>query len=106
MFLWGFSLQPHYSGEDAVGHGDSSAHAHHPGQTPTGLRQYTHIRYCVQKTWPDKQTEVEQSSGKSWSCQSVDQANHHEGNDVLQVIKMASGDTKQSSFSRSWLVFE
>lgn len=105
MFLRGFSLQPQYSDEDVVGHGESSAHAHHPRQTPTGLRQLHHICYCVDKTWPNKQAEVEQSSEKLWYCQSVEQANHHKGNNVLQVILMASEDTKQSSFSHNRLMF-
>lgn len=87
-------LQPQSSAEDMVGHGDSSTHAHDPGQTPTGLRHLHHVRCCMDKTWPYKQAEVEQSGGKLRSCQSVEQANQHEGNDVLQVILMASRDRR------------
>lgn len=106
MFLRGFSLQPQYSGEDVVGHGESSTHAYHPRQTPAGLRQWCYICYCVEKTRPYKQAEVEHSGGKLWSCQSVEQANQHKGNNVLQVILMASGDTKQSSFSHNRHIFD
>lgn len=100
MFLRGFSLQLQYSGEDVVRHGESSAHAYHPRQTPAGLRQCTYICYCVYKTGPYKQAEVEQSGGKLWSCQSVEQANNHKGNNVLQVVQMASGDKAKLNFTQ------
>lgn len=98
-------LQLQYCGEDLVGHGESGNHAHHPGQTPARLRQLHHIGYRVDKTWPYKEAEVEQSCGKLRSCQSVEQTDHHKGNNVLQVILVASGDKEQSSFLHTRLTF-
>ena len=77
--------------EDLVGHRESGEHARDPGQSSAGLGQNQHIGHRVADPGDHEDPEVEHSGGQVRSSQGIEQANHDEGNDVLQVILVASG---------------
>lgn len=93
-------LQSENGAEDPVSHGEGRTIAHHEGQTSARLRQSKNVRNGVSDSTAGKDPEVKQSSGQLRSRQRVKEADHHEGNDVLHVVKVASekDTTTQKNF--------
>ena len=85
------SLEKECCAEDPVGHREGGEHARDPGQSSAGLGQNQHIGHRVADPGDHEDPEVEHSGGQVRSSQGIEQANHDEGNDVLQVILVASG---------------
>lgn len=90
------SLKEENCAEHPVSHGGGDQKAQHPGQSPAGLRQNADVGDGVTNTRAGKEAEVKHGSWKLGSSQSVEQADHHEGNNVLQVILMTPGEQKHS----------
>lgn len=83
--------------ENPEGHWESCDHSHRPGQTSARLGQRHHVRHCVDETWTYKHSEVQQSRGEIRPRQCIQETDHHKGNDVLQIILMASVIKEQKS---------
>lgn len=74
------------SAEHPVSHRQGHPVARQKGQTSARLRQSKNVRNGVSDSTASKEPEVKQSSRQLRSGQCVKEANHHKGNDVLQVI--------------------
>lgn len=88
------SLEDEDCAEHPVGHAEGDQHAHEPAQSPAGLRQGEHVGDGVADPRAGKDPEVKQSGRELGSGQSVEQADHHERNDVLQVILVTPAEPK------------
>ena len=84
-------LQEENCAEHPVRHGEGDHQAHHKAQAPAGLRQGADVGHGVEDPRSGKDAEVKQSSWQLRSGQGVEEADHHEGNDVLQVVQVTPG---------------
>lgn len=88
----GLCLKDENCAQHPVDHGEGDQHADYPGQPPAGLRQSEDVGDGVADPRADEDAEVKQSGRELGSSQSVEQADYHEGNNVLQVVLMTPGE--------------
>lgn len=91
------SLQSENGAKHPVRHGEGHQIAPKEGQTSAGLGQSENVRNGVSDSTASEDAEVKQSSGQLRCGQCVEEADHHEGNDVLQVIQVASEKDKRTN---------
>jgi len=75
--------------EHPVGHAEGDHHPGQPGQGSAGLGQRQHVGHGVADPRGGEHPEVEEGGGEVGPRQAVEQANDHEGDDVLQVVLVA-----------------
>lgn len=90
------ALEKKRSGEDPAGHRQSCAQSHTKNQTSARLGQSHNIGHRVDDAGPHKHPEVPESSGEIRPSECIQKTDHHKGNDVFQIILMASGIQEQS----------
>ena len=93
------SLKDESCAEHPVSHGEGDQQTQQKGQSPAGLRQSAHIGDGVEDPSASKEAEVKQSSRELRSSQSVEQADHHEGNNVLQVILVTPAQQNHTAYN-------
>lgn len=84
-------LQEEDGAERPVRHGSGRQNAHDVGQTPAGLGEGADVRHGVAETRADEEAEMQQGGRKCRLSQGVEKADHHEGDDVLQVVEVTPG---------------
>lgn len=91
-FKWSecYPLEKKSGGEHPVGHRQSCEQPHTKGQTSARLGQSHNIDHCVDDAWPHKHPEVQESRGEIRPSECIQKTDHHKGNNVFQVILMAS----------------
>lgn len=85
-----YPLKKKSSGEHPVGHRHGCTQPHTKEQTSARLGQSHNIGHCVDEAWPHKHTEVQESRGEIRPSEWIQKTDHHKGNNVFQVILMAS----------------
>lgn len=83
-------LQVERSGENPVGHGEGGEQTHDEEEGSAGLGQWKEVGHRVTAAGRNKHPEVQQCRTELGPGEGVEKANHQEGNDILQVIQMAS----------------
>lgn len=91
-FKWSerYPLEKKRGGEHPVGHRHGCTQPHTKEQSSARLGQSHNIGHCVDEAWPHKHPEVQESRGEIRPSEWIQKTDHHKGNNVFQVILMAS----------------
>lgn len=79
----GHVLQVECSGDDPVRHGEGGEQTHHEAQSSAGLGQWKDIGHSVTAAGGHKHPEMQQRRAELWPSESIEKANHQEGDDIL-----------------------